>query len=83
MGRVSSNRQLAAALLKTIRHLEADSSVDQQDSAFIHLKCILTKWLLSLELDTAEIQSSIHLVESAEPERRQDVEADDTETAIA
>ena len=68
MGNPSSNRRLAEALLKTLRHLEADTSVDPQDPAFIQLKCALLQRLLDLEVDTAEVRSSIHLVEQPEDE---------------
>ena len=68
MGRISTNRQVAEALLKTLRQLEADPTVDSNDPIFIQMKCILVQRLLSLELDTAELQSSIHLVEAAEPD---------------
>ena len=64
MGRIPSNRKLAEALLKTLKHLESDPSVDSTDPSFVHLKCSLLQRLMSLELDTAEIQSSIHLVDS-------------------
>ena len=66
MGRRKSNRHIAAALLKTIKRLEADTSVDQQDPAFIQLKCNLIQRLMSLEVDTAEIEASIHLLGSSE-----------------
>ena len=68
MGRPSSNRRIAEALLKTLRHLEADTTVDPQDPAFIQLKCTLLQRLLNLEIDTAEVRSSIHLVEQPEVE---------------
>ena len=68
MGSPSSNRRIAEALLKTLRHLEADTSVDPQDPAFIQLKCTLLQRLLDLEIDTAEVRSSIHLVEQPEIE---------------
>jgi hypothetical protein len=63
MGRVKTNRALAEGILKTIQRLEADPNVDPQEPAFIHLKCVLVRRLLSIEVDTAEIRSSIHLVE--------------------
>lgn len=65
MGRTTTNRKLAAALLKT---LESDPAVDPQDPAFTHLKCTLLQRLLSLELETAETQASIHIVEPADSE---------------
>lgn len=64
MGRVSSNRRLAEALLKTIRRLEEDPAVDSRDAAFIHLKCNLIQRLMTLEVDAAEVESQIHLVET-------------------
>jgi len=64
MGHVSSNRKLAEALLKTLKRLESDPSIDSADPSFVHLKCKLLQRLMGLELDTAEIQSSIHLVDS-------------------
>jgi hypothetical protein len=76
MGRVTSNRKLAEALLKTLRQLEADPTVDSDDPAFIHLKANILQRLLSLEVDTAEIQASIHLVESPEAEAAADTEED-------
>ena len=69
MGRISTNRKLAEGLLKTLKHLEGDPTVDSNDPTFVHLKCVLVQRLLSLELDTAETQSSIHLVDAAEPEK--------------
>lgn len=64
MGRVGSNRRLATALLKTLKRLESDTSVDQNEPAFIHLKCEILQRLLNLELDAAEHQSRIHAVET-------------------
>jgi hypothetical protein len=63
MGRVKTNRALAEGILRTIQRLEADPNVDPQQPAFIHLKCSLMKRLLCLEVDTAAVESSIHLVE--------------------
>jgi len=68
MGRISTNRQLAEALLKTLKQLEADPTVDSNDPTFIQMKCVLVQRLLSLELDTAEIRSSIHLVDAPKPD---------------
>jgi hypothetical protein len=67
MGRVKSNRKIAEALLKTLKHLESDPTVDTRDPAFMQLKCTLLQRLMSLELDTAQFQSSLHLVESPDP----------------
>ena len=64
MASVTNNRRLAQALIKTISRLEADPSIDHSDPAFIHLKCSLMQRLLNLELDSAEIRNSIHLVEA-------------------
>jgi hypothetical protein len=68
MGRLKTNRALAEGVLKTIQRLEDDPNVDPEEPAFIQLKCNVVKRLLSLELDTAEIQSSIHLVEKSFPQ---------------
>ena len=76
MGRVTSNRKLAEALLKTLKQLEADPTVDSEDPAFIHLKANVLQRLLSLEVDTAEIQASIHLVESPEAATTAEAEED-------
>jgi len=85
MGRTASNRSIARALLRTIGRLEADPTVDQCEPVFIQLKCILLKRLLSLELDTAEAQSRIHLVESprSEPAQLDEAECASTETLAA
>ena len=64
MSRLTANRTLAAALLKTIKQLEDDPSVDPQDPAYIQLKCTLLRRLLSLELDVAEIEHSLRLAAS-------------------
>lgn len=72
MGRITSNRKLAAALLKTLHGLEVDTSVDHQDPGFIRLKCNLLQRIMNLELDCAETQSSIHLVEPSESEAAED-----------
>lgn len=82
MGRVTSNRKLAEALLKTLKHLEADPTVDSDDPAFIHLKANVLQRLLSLEVNTAEIQASIHLVESPEAEAAPTADAEE-DAAIA
>jgi hypothetical protein len=68
MSRLTTNRHLATALLKTLSALEEDTSLDAQDPAFIHIKCTLLQRLLSLHVDTAEIKSSLHLVESPDPQ---------------
>jgi hypothetical protein len=68
MGRVQSNRKIAEALLKTLKHLESDPTVDAHDPAFIQLKCTLIQRLMSLEVNTAEIRSPLHLVESSAAE---------------
>jgi hypothetical protein len=63
MRRVSFNRRTAEALRKTLRQLESDPSIDPQEPAFIQLKCGLLQCLMNLEVDTAEIRSTLHLVE--------------------
>jgi len=68
MGGVISNRKTAEALRKTLQHLESDPSVDSTDPAFVNLKCYLLQRVLELDLDTAETQASIHIVESPETE---------------
>lgn len=64
MSRLTTNRTLAAALLKTIKRLEDDPSVDPQDPAYIQLKCTLLRRLLSLEVDVAEMEHSLRLAAS-------------------
>ena len=81
MGRITSNRKIAEALVKTLQRLEADPSVDPNDPAFIHLKCTFLQRLMSLELDDAEARNSIHLVEAAEPEPADSDDAEDTAIA--
>lgn len=83
MSRITTNRRLAEALLKTIRRLEADPSLDPQEPAFVHLKCTLLQRLVSLEVDTAETESSIHLVEYASDSREADPIAPQADSAIA
>ena len=63
MGRVVSNRYLVAGLLKTLRRLESDLSIDQNDPAFIHLKCSLLERILHLEAAAAENHKEIHPVQ--------------------
>lgn len=63
MSRISTNRSLAEGILKTIQRLESDPEVDLQEPAFINLKCTLVKRLTGLEVDSAEIQARIQLVE--------------------
>ena len=68
MGRITSNRKTAEALRKTLQQLESDPSVDPSDPAFVNLKCGVLQRVMDLELDTAETQASIHLVESPQPQ---------------
>ena len=75
MGRITTNRALAEGILKTIQRLETDPNVDPQEPAFIQLKCALVHRLLSLEVDSAEIQSRIHLVECPAKEHDEPVQA--------
>lgn len=63
MGRSVSNRYLAAGLLKTLRGLESDPSIDQDDPAFVHLKCTLLERILHVEAAVAESHIAIHPVE--------------------
>ena len=63
MGHGVSNRYLAAGLLKTLRRLESDLSIDHDDPAFIHLKCSLLERILHVEAAIAESHVAIHPVE--------------------
>jgi hypothetical protein len=83
MGRMVSNRKIAEALLKTLQHLEADPTVDPLDPAFIHLKSALLERIIGLQVSTAEIQSSIHLVEQPEPPPAEAAAEHGSESAIA
>ena len=82
MGRITTNRALAEGILKTIQRLERDPNVDPQEPAFIQLKCALVHRLLSLEVDSAEIQSRIHLVECPAKEHDEPVEARGKRTSV-
>lgn len=81
MSRITTNLKLAAALMKTLKRLESDSSVDPHDPAFVQLKCTLLQKLMGLQVNTAEIEASLHLVPSPAPESAPI--DDDEETAIA
>jgi hypothetical protein len=78
MSRLTTNRKLAAALLKTLARLEADPTLDPQEPAFIFLKCTLLQRLMTLQVSTAEIKSSLHVVEESE---REPAKADATKMA--
>jgi len=80
MGRVKTNRALAEGILRTIQRLEADPNVDPEEPAFIQLKCSLVKRLLGLEVDTATVESSIHLVERDSQTSSDSVRAEATGT---
>ena len=80
MGRISSNRKIAEALLKTLNHLESDPNVDANDPSFLQLKCNLLERLISLELGTAATPS-LHLVKSPDPEPSSLPELGDEATA--
>ena len=80
MGRVKTNRALAEGILRTIQRLEADPNVDPEEPAFIQLKCSLVKRLLGLEVDTATVESSIHLIERDSPTSSHGVRAEATGT---
>ena len=82
MGRLISNHKTAEALRKTLKQLEADTSVDPHDPAFLSLKCALLQRIMEFERDTAETRASIHLVESQDPELAEAApKADDTAIA--
>ena len=83
MGRITSNRKTAEALRKTLQQLESDPTVDSQDPVFVNLKCLLLQCIIDKEVDTAETQGSIHLVESAAIEPRTSEEPSDTKDRIA
>jgi len=85
MGQSSSGRKTADVLRKTIEHLEADPTVDTEDSAFITLKCLLLTRILELDSQQAHAEAVIHLVESSAQEgatEHHSVE-DDDDSAIA
>lgn len=82
MRRTIANRRTVHVLRRTLAQLEADPTVDTQDTSFVSLKCALLNRILELETDTAHAEAVIHLVESTNEEPLE-IQAKEDDSAIA